>query len=222
MIKILSKEELVKKEHLDQTVQSYYNRSNNSTPSGLKSPTDLRNIAQSRQKQLLSYTVGTMAKHQRYAASKSPEDKFPQITNSVASSMTPGSLIGLQQMPAQTKLETKLRLTDIFNAILGLPSEDRELSLKRKLGMWALCLVTIAPRQCISDLPHELATELNLFKDEIENSDPIGGKVQLNPIPQAIKNMIRADSGIINHLKSESTPLQADKRIWTYPKFVPV
>ena len=35
-MKVLSKEDIEKQEHLDQTVETYYNKSQNSTPNGLK------------------------------------------------------------------------------------------------------------------------------------------------------------------------------------------
>ena len=87
--------------------------------------------------------------------------------------------------------------------------------------MWALCLITLAPRDCISDLPAEFANELLFFKDEIENSDPFGGKVQLNPIPHEIKNMIKKDATVLDRLRSQSSSLAVDKRIWTFPCFKP-
>ena len=89
--------------------------------------------------------------------------------------------------------------------------------MKRKLAMWALCLITLAPRENISSFPKDLASELLYFKDEIENNDPFGGKVQLNPIPEAIKLLIKSDSSFIERLKTEASSLDSDKRIWTYP-----
>ena len=76
--------------------------------------------------------------------------------------------------------------------------------------MWALCLVTLASQENISDLSIELANELQYFKEEIENNDPIGGKVQLNPIPDLIKNMIKKDSSVLERLKTESSHLEVD------------
>ena len=76
--------------------------------------------------------------------------------------------------------------------------------------MWALCLITLASEENISDLPAELARELLFFKEEIENNDPVGGKVQLNPIPDQIKNMIKKDSSVLERLKTESGPLEVD------------
>ena len=87
--------------------------------------------------------------------------------------------------------------------------------------MWALCLITLSPRESFADLPTEFAEELNYFKDEIENNDPFGGNVQLNPIPETIKKMIIKDSKVLNRLKTENNLLDVDKRIWTFPKFKP-
>ena len=87
--------------------------------------------------------------------------------------------------------------------------------------MWALCMITLSPRESFIDLPAVFSSELNYFKDEIENNDPFGGNVQLNPIPDIVKKMIIKDSNVLNQLKSENNLLDSDRRIWTFPKFKP-
>ena len=69
--------------------------------------------------------------------------------------------------------------------------------------MWALCLVMLSPRQKFQGLPKDLASELNFFKDEVENTNPFGGKVQLNPIPEIVKRMITKDSKLIVRLRAD-------------------
>ena len=59
-----------------------------------------------------------MANHQRYAATKSPEDKFPKISFPVSPSSMPNAAIKLGQIKNTEKLSTNLRLSDIFSAIL--------------------------------------------------------------------------------------------------------
>ena len=85
--------------------------------------------------------------------------------------------------------------------------------------MWALCLITLTPREKFVGLPDDLAQELNFFKEEIETGHPISGNVQLNPMPEIVKRMIKKDSTVINRLKYDAYQLPQDPRIWTFPKF---
>ena len=56
--------------------------------------------------------------------------------------------------------------------------------------MKALCRIILCPRERLNGLPLELLNELNYYKDELEFDNPFGGKIQLNPMPDTIKNMI--------------------------------
>ena len=94
--------------------------------------------------------------------------------------------------------------------------------MMRKMAMWALCLIMLSSREKFNGLPFELANELNYFKDEIENINPCGGKIQMNPMPEIVKRMIGKDSNVINRLKTDSNTLGSDKRIWTFPRFKPI
>jgi hypothetical protein len=98
----------------------------------------------------------------------------------------------------------------------------KEVSMMRKVAMWALCLIMLSNRERFNGLPIEFAKELNFFKDEIENINPCSGKVQMNPIPEIVKRMISKDSNVINRIKLDSHTLDSDKRIWTFPKFKPI
>ena len=82
--------------------------------------------------------------------------------------------------PTRASLKTGLRLDKIFNTILeksSLATQAKLVSLKRKLAMWALCMVMAAPRSHFAGLPTSLVTDLTFFKEEIENLNPCGGKV---------------------------------------------
>lgn len=71
----------------------------------------------------------------------------------------------------------------------------------------------------LQQLPVELCKELGFFKDEIDNNNPFGGKVQMNPIPEAIKLMINEDANQIVRLRDDDYKLKYDQRIWTFPCF---
>ena len=60
---------------------------------------------------------------------------------------------------------------------------------------------------------------MNFFKEEIESNNPFDGRVQLNPIPDAIKNLIKQESGIIRRLHEEQHRLKVNERMWTFPYF---
>lgn len=143
--------------------------------------------------------------------------------------MTPQRQIVLTNLsPSQSaklKFNTTLRLDLIFNSILERTSpakSAKEVSMMRKLAIWCLCLVMMAEREKFRDLPTELSKELIYFREEIENNNPVGGKVQLNPIPEIVKRMLKKDSDVINRMKADTNVLESEKRIWTFPKFKPI
>ena len=69
--------------------------------------------------------------------------------------------------------------------------------------MKALCQLMLCPRERLNGLPLELLNEVNFFKDEVEFDNPFGGKVQLNPVPAGVKEMLDGDSDVINRIKNE-------------------
>lgn len=48
------------------------------------------------------------------------------------------------------------------------------------------------------------------------------GKLQLNPIPEIVKRMIKKDLNVVNRLKAHDNLLELDPRFWTFPKFRPI
>ena len=83
--------------------------------------------------------------------------------------------------------------------------------------MWALCLIILTPREHFQGLPLEFFNELNFFRDEMDSRNPFGGKVQMNPIPEIVKRMIKKDTNVLNRIKSQNYKLDADERLWTFP-----
>ncbi len=89
----------------------------------------------------------------------------------------------------------------------------------RKVAIWALCLIVVSPKKHFSNLSESLRKQLEFFKDEIDNKNPFGGKIQLNPIPEIVKRMINKDSNVISRLRADGYQLDIDQRIWTFPRF---
>ena len=115
-----------------------------------------------------------------------------------------------------------MRIEKIFNSILEKTSplkSSKDVSLLRKVAMWALCLIIITPVETLKYLPDELQKEILFFKEEIEGNNPFGGKIQLNPIPEIVKRMINKDSNVIKRLRADGYQLELDHRIWTFPRF---
>ena len=77
----------------------------------------------------------------------------------------------------------------------------------------------LAPKGAFGGLPDKFVKELDFFKESMEGDNPVGGKVQMNPMPEIVKRMINKDSSVINQIKSDNFLLDSDKRIWTFPKF---
>ena len=139
-----------------------------------------------------------MTRPRSYATSKSKERTHPLKNDKVA-----------------------VRLDYILNSILLPDTVMKSESANRKIAMRALCQIMLCRRERLNGLPLELLNELNFFKDELEFDNPFGGKVQLNPIPTGVKQMILDDSNVINRLRTEQYPLESDQRIWTFPRYVP-
>lgn len=120
-------------------------------------------------------------------------------------------------------MQTSLRISKIFSSILekgGSINVAKEQVKVRKLSIYALCLIILTPIEKLqSGLPVELAKEVAYFKDEVESNNPFGGKIQMNPIPEVVKRMIKKDSNVIVRLRKDGYSLGIDERIWTYPKF---
>ena len=92
----------------------------------------------------------------------------------------------------------------------------------RKLAMWALCLIMVAEKDKLRCLPPDFSRELLFFKEEIENNNPVDGKVQLNPIPSIVKRMLMKDPNVLIKMKTETHSLVSEPSIWTFPKFKPI
>ena len=67
----------------------------------------------------------------------------------------------------------------------------------------------------------ELILGITYFKNELVQGYPFGGQVQLNPIPEVVKKMIKQDGNVILKMRTEMDFLDKDRRIWCYPKFKP-
>ena len=121
-----------------------------------------------------------------------------------------------------TQFETTIRLETIFEAILkkeSAYSSFKEVSDLRKVAIWALCLIILTPKKSLSNFSESLRKQLEFFKDEIENKNPFGGKIQLNPIPEIVKRMIKKDSNVITRMKADGYHMSFDQRIWAFPRY---
>ena len=45
-------------------------------------------------------------------------------------------------------------------------------------------------KQKLTGLSRELFEEITFFKDEMDKTNPTGGKIQMNPLPEPVKQLL--------------------------------
>ena len=76
-------------------------------------------------------------------------------------------------------------------------------------------------KQKLTGLSRELFEEITFFKDEMDKTNPTGGKIQMNPLPEPVKQLLQEDPSMLIRLKSDTGQLPTNEKIWTFPSLRP-
>ena len=76
----------------------------------------------------------------------------------------------------------------------------------------------LAPRDRLLSFPVEFQRNVCRYRESFDMM-PDAGKVQLNGLPERVKQMIKQDASVLNRLHNETSLIDKEKQIWCFPQF---